>query len=226
MTAPDNVHVAILAGGSGTRFWPASRAARPKQMLPLAGAKPLLRETYERLSGWVPDERIGVITAARHVDAVRELLPELSEGSVIGEPRARNTAAACALACHWAASLDPDAVVVILPADHVIRPTEELQSVLDTAARRAHVNELRYCYELGLKKDPKLTGSITLKFVISKTGTVTSSTLTGKMGQTTVEACSVKAVKRWKFPSNDDGVVVVEYPLTFSLRDTKAKKPK
>lgn len=138
MNAPENVHVAILAGGSGTRFWPASRAARPKQMLPLAGASPLLRETYERLAGWVPDERIGVITAARHVDAVRELLPELSSTNVIGEPRARNTAAACALACHWAASLDPDAVVVILPADHVIRPPEELQSVLDAAARRAH----------------------------------------------------------------------------------------
>lgn len=156
MTAPDNVHVAILAGGSGTRFWPASRAARPKQMLPLAGVKPLLRETYERLTGWVPDERIGVITAARHVNAVRELLPELSEGSVIGEPRARNTAAACALACHWAASLDPDAVVVILPADHVIRPTDELQSVLDAAARRA--NAAGTLLTLGLRPRFAATG--------------------------------------------------------------------
>lgn len=153
---PPELHVAILAGGSGTRFWPASRGGRPKQFLPLSGGRPLLRETFDRLEGLVPAERVAVVTAERHRAAVSELLPELAPEQVIGEPRARNTAAACALACHWAADRDPDAVVLTLPADHVIRPAEELRAVLSAAGRRAA--SARTLLTLGLRPTHPATG--------------------------------------------------------------------
>ena len=128
---------AILAGGSGTRFWPASTRAVPKQMLPLTGGEPLLRETFLRLDGLVDPARVAIVTAARHANAVRELLPELPPENVLGEPRPRNTAAACALAAHWARRQDPDATLLTLPSDHVVEPKEDHRSVLAAEAARA-----------------------------------------------------------------------------------------
>ena len=131
------LHAAILAGGSGTRFWPVSVRGVPKQLLALTGGAPLLRQTYERLDGLVPPERVVVVTAARFADDVRRLLPELPAENVLGEPAARNTAPACALAAHWAARQSPDATLLVVPADHVVSPAEELRAKLLAAARRA-----------------------------------------------------------------------------------------
>ncbi len=130
-------YVAILAGGSGTRFWPASTRDLPKQMLPLTGGAPLLRETVDRLAGFAPPERILVVTGARHTESVRRLLPELVPDAVLSEPRARNTSAACALAAHRALRDDADATVVTLSADHVISPASEFRDALAAAAARA-----------------------------------------------------------------------------------------
>jgi len=130
-------YVAILAGGSGTRFWPASTREVPKQMLPLTGERPLLRETVDRLAGFVPPERILVVTGARHTESVRRLLPELPPDAVLSEPRARNTSAACALAAHRALRDDADATVVTLAADHVISPASKFRDALAAAAARA-----------------------------------------------------------------------------------------
>ena len=93
------LHAIIMAGGSGTRFWPASRVARPKQFLPIAGDRAMLRATYERILPLVPKERVLVVTARSQVELVRECLPELSPENVLGEPEARNTAPCVA----WAA---------------------------------------------------------------------------------------------------------------------------
>ena len=112
----------IMAGGSGTRFWPASRAARPKQLLPIGGDEPLLVRTSRRLGDAVPPERQMVITGAGLVDAVRELLPEVPAAQVVGEPAARDTAACVGLASLLVERLDPDATVVAMPADHLIAP--------------------------------------------------------------------------------------------------------
>lgn len=132
-----SLFVALLAGGSGTRFWPASTRDVPKQLLPLAGGKPLLRETYDRVAPLAPPERFVVVTSARFVDAVRALLPEIPAANVLGEPVGRNTAAACAVAAEWARARAADAVLLTLPTDHAVSPADELRAKLSAAAARA-----------------------------------------------------------------------------------------
>ncbi len=151
-----NLYAAILAGGSGTRFWPASTRSVPKQMLPLTGGAPLLRETVDRLAGLVPAERLLVVTGAHYVEQVRAILPELGPNAILAEPIAKNTAAACALAAHWVAQRDPDAVLLTLPADHAISPSAELCEMLAAAAARA--DESGRLLTLGLRPRHAATG--------------------------------------------------------------------
>lgn len=117
-----SLHAVLMAGGSGTRFWPVSRKARPKQLLPVAGELPMLVETSRRLLPLIPPERQFVITSARYVDAVCELLPDVPREQVIGEPEGRDTAPCIGLAAWLVERLDADATVVAMPSDHVIRP--------------------------------------------------------------------------------------------------------
>jgi mannose-1-phosphate guanylyltransferase len=151
-----NPLIAILAGGSGTRFWPASTRDVPKQFLPLSGGAPLLRETYDRIAPMTDPSRVAVFTAARFADDVRRLLPELPAGNVIGEPVARNTAAACAVAAQWAQSRDAGAVLLTLPADHLTSPASELREMLGAAAD--HAAEARSLVTLGLRPTYASTG--------------------------------------------------------------------
>jgi mannose-1-phosphate guanylyltransferase len=150
------LHIVILAGGSGTRFWPASTRDVPKQFLPLANGAPLLRATYERIAPLAPPERVAVVTSAATADAVRKLLPELPPANVIGEPVARNTAAACAVAARWALARDANAVVVTVPADHLVSPAEDLRAKLAAAA--AHAEAARSLVTLGLQPAHAATG--------------------------------------------------------------------
>ena len=129
------LHGLIMAGGAGTRFWPLSRKNRPKQLLRLAGQETLLRQTIDRFEGLVPPERIVVMTNEALVDAVREDLPELPSAAVIGEPAKRDTAPCVGLAAALMIRRDPDATMVVAPADHVIGPTSQFQSALELAER-------------------------------------------------------------------------------------------
>lgn len=129
------LHAVIMAGGSGTRFWPASRRSRPKQLLALIGDLPLLRMTRDRLDGLVPGERVWVVTTAATVAAVRELLPELPAGNVIAEPAGRNTAACAGLAAVAVLDRDPEAVCAMLPADHLIGNPARFCSALAAGGR-------------------------------------------------------------------------------------------
>ena len=86
------LYVAILAGGSGTRLWPLSRAERPKQLLPLAGDRTLIQQTLDRVLPLVPPERVLVLTERSHADAIREQLPELPAPNIVVEPPRRGTA--------------------------------------------------------------------------------------------------------------------------------------
>ena len=129
------LHAVIMAGGSGTRFWPASRQHLPKQLLSLVTDTPLLRMTYERLEGLVPPERIWIVTTAMTAEATRGLLPELPAANVLAEPVGRNTAACAGFAAHGALDKDPDATCIVLPADHVIAEADRFWSAMEAGAR-------------------------------------------------------------------------------------------
>ncbi len=111
---------AILAGGSGTRFWPLSTPERPKQLLPLTGDRPLLAQSVARLRGLVPPERTLILTGPSLVDSVAATLPEVPRPNIFPEPRAASTAPALAWAAHWIAKHDPGAQMLSLHADWAI----------------------------------------------------------------------------------------------------------
>lgn len=136
----DRTHGVIMAGGSGTRLWPLSRNARPKQLLRLFGGKSLLRTAYERLATVLPPERIHVITAASHLPQIAEELPELPGGNLYGEPEGRDTAAAVGLAAAILNSRDPESVMGIFTADHIIEPIDRFGDAVRTAFRVATAN--------------------------------------------------------------------------------------
>ncbi len=141
--------VLILAGGSGERFWPLSRRAKPKQLLRLLSDESLLEQTLGRLKGFVPPERILILTNQDQEAAVRALLPDMPEGNIVAEPAKRDTAAAIALAVGWVARRDSGATMLVLPADHVIRDTAAFQR--DLAAATLAAEQTGALVTIGLK---------------------------------------------------------------------------
>jgi mannose-1-phosphate guanylyltransferase len=125
----------ILAGGSGTRFWPMSRAKVPKQFLALAGEKSLIRETFERLEPLVGARRVWVVSGEAHVDLVRAEIPEIPRENILGEPVARNTAPCIGLAARCILERDADASLLVSPSDHIVRPPEAFRALVLAAAR-------------------------------------------------------------------------------------------
>ena len=129
------LHAVIMAGGSGTRFWPASRQSRPKQFLELVTDTPLLRMTFERLGSLVPPERVWIVTTAATAEATHEVLPELPANNVLAEPVGRNTAACAGFAAHTVLAQDSEAICIVLPADHVIGDVSRFCSAMEAGAR-------------------------------------------------------------------------------------------
>ena len=136
MSTP-TIYAVIMAGGSGTRFWPASVAERPKQFLPISGGLPMIVETFRRLEGLVDAAHVLVVTAESQAALVRDALPELPAENILAEPEARNTAPCVAWAAYEIARRDPEAIQVVLPADHVIRPAADFRDTLLAAAEVA-----------------------------------------------------------------------------------------
>ena len=117
----DNCYCVILAGGFGTRFWPISKTSMPKQFLDVADTgRTFLRQTYDRFLNIVPQENILVVTGARYRDIVKEQLPELDESNLLLEPYSRNTAPCIAYATYTLLKRNPEANIVVSPADHII----------------------------------------------------------------------------------------------------------
>ena len=130
----NHTYVIIMAGGVGSRFWPASRTARPKQFLDILGTgHSLLRLTFERFLKLCPAERVFVVTNALYKDLVKEQLPELSDNQVLCEPSRNNTAPCVAYAALKIHSLDSQANLVIAPSDHVILQEEAFVQTLSKA---------------------------------------------------------------------------------------------
>jgi len=127
------LHAVIMAGGSGTRFWPESRKASPKQLLRLVGDATMLQQTVSRLGGLVPPERVLIVTNQRLVEPISEQLPQLPQDSILGEPCKRDTAPCIGLAAIHCSREDDDATMVVMPADHVISPDEKFQEAIRQA---------------------------------------------------------------------------------------------
>jgi len=139
MDRSKNVYVLVIAGGRGTRFWPRSRRAMPKQCISLDGQDTLLQRTIRRVVPVIDPERVLVVTAAEMADAVVEQLPELPPGNVLVEPEGRNTAPCVGWGSVEIArrARSPDAVMVVLPADHLIEDEEEFRDLLLGCAQAA-----------------------------------------------------------------------------------------
>lgn len=123
----------IMAGGSGTRFWPLSRKARPKQFLALATQKTMIEETLARLSGLAPISDSFVVCGQLHAAPAARLLKGLPKANVLVEPEARNTAPAIALACAHVARKNPRGVLVVMPSDQHIAKPKAFQAALRSA---------------------------------------------------------------------------------------------
>jgi mannose-1-phosphate guanylyltransferase len=127
-----------MAGGVGTRFWPASRGERPKQFLDILGTgKTFLRQTYERFLPLVPSENILVVTGESYRDLVAEQIPELAPSQILGEPLGRNTAPCIAYAAFRLRAIDPEAVMIVAPSDHLITGEDEFRRAVTESVRFA-----------------------------------------------------------------------------------------
>lgn len=129
-----HTYVIIMAGGVGTRFWPFSRTSYPKQFHDVLGTgRTLLQQTADRFDGVCPPENIFIVTSSLYKDLCQQQLPQLSDDQILCEPVARNTAPCIAYACYKIAQRDPEANIVVAPADHIILKEEEFQRTISTA---------------------------------------------------------------------------------------------
>jgi mannose-1-phosphate guanylyltransferase len=136
------LYVLVLSGGAGTRLWPLSRRDRPKQFLNLLGARSLLQDTVDRVSEIVPTERVFVVAPPEHRTLIHEQLPDLAMDHLVVEPYPRGNAAAVGLAMAALAAFDPEAVVAVLPSDHVVEKRGQFRKVLIAATAAAEHGHL------------------------------------------------------------------------------------
>ena len=135
------VYAVIMAGGIGSRFWPESREARPKQFLSVFGETTLIQNTVARLQGIIPPERCLIVTHERYFEQTARQLPAVPEENILLEPISRNTAPCIAYAAEKLRAKDPDATMVVLPADHLIRDAREFHEILRVAIEKAQEPE-------------------------------------------------------------------------------------
>ena len=131
------LHAPIMAGGGGTRFWPRSRRTKPKQFITLMGERTLLQLTAERVESQVTPANTWIMTAADHREEVMRELPHVPENQVIGEPCPRDTAPCVALGAALIAARDPDGIMLVMPADHMIEPSQEFRRIVHAAEHLA-----------------------------------------------------------------------------------------
>lgn len=155
LTGMEDVYIVIMAGGSGTRFWPLSREAMPKQLLRIDGDKTLIQQTIGRVNPLIPSDRIFIVTNENHAEQIRFQVPEIKKENYIIEPAARNTAAAIGLAAVHIKRRNPDAIIGVLSADHVIKDNDLFRNILNDAFKVAAMD---YLVTIGLKPTRPETG--------------------------------------------------------------------
>jgi mannose-1-phosphate guanylyltransferase len=136
-----NIYAVIMAGGVGSRFWPRSKKKTPKQLLKIFGDNTMIQDAVKRLKGIIEPENIYIITNKLQISGVLTQLPELPVENIIEEPFGRNTAACIGLASILIRKKDPDAVTLVLPADHIIEGEKEFHDTLLSAAKFADESE-------------------------------------------------------------------------------------
>lgn len=152
-----NLYVVLMAGGVGVRFWPYSRNSRPKQFLDVLGTgKTLIQSTFERFLPICAAQNIFVVTHEEHASIVREQLPQLTPGQILTEPMRKNTGACIAYASFKIQQLDPEAVVVVSPSDHLILKESQFLDVIKKAADQARADDK--LITLGIKPTRPETG--------------------------------------------------------------------
>lgn len=127
------LHAVVMAGGSGTRFWPQSRSALPKQFLKLFGDETLLAATLSRVADWIPSDRSWVVTNKAHAAQTRLQLPKLPPGNILQEPCGRNTAPCIGLAALQVAARDPEGIMLVMPADHFVPDADAFRKAVERA---------------------------------------------------------------------------------------------
>lgn len=138
----NNYHAVIMAGGSGTRFWPLSRKARPKQLLPILGGVSLLRDTVERLFPLFSPEQVHVVVGEQYLATVRDSLPMLPLENILDEPVGRDTAPCVGFSAAFLEWKHPGSTFCILPADHFVGEKEKFHDALREGYERAQSNAL------------------------------------------------------------------------------------
>jgi len=124
------MYALIMAGGEGKRFWPLSRRDKPKQFLSLIGGKSMIRSTVDRILPLIPIRNIFIVTLERYADETLNHIPEIPRDNLILEPEGKNTAPAVAFGTLKIRKLDPDAITIVLPADHAIGKEDTFREVL------------------------------------------------------------------------------------------------
>jgi mannose-1-phosphate guanylyltransferase len=152
-----NNYALIMAGGIGSRFWPKSRTAHPKQFIDILGTgKTLIQNTYERFLKIVPKENIFIVTNDIYRELVKEQLPDVGDNQILCEPILRNTAPCIAYGCNKIAAINPDACVVVAPSDHLILDSDAFVSAIN---KSLHVAAKHECLiTLGIKPSRPDTG--------------------------------------------------------------------
>jgi len=138
----EHLYGLILAGGRGTRFWPKSRRATAKQVLRLFGDRSLIQQTVNRLRPVLPPERIWILTNGHLRDEIVHQLPEVPKRQILAEPAQRNTAPAIGLAAQILHGLDPESIMGVFPADHVIGKPRQYVSLLKAALKAARAGKI------------------------------------------------------------------------------------
>jgi mannose-1-phosphate guanylyltransferase len=146
----------IMAGGVGTRFWPRSRERSPKQFLEILGGGTMIENTLDRLKPLVDPNDMYVVTNRVQAEMVKRLVPGMPASNVLAEPIGRNTAACIGLAALWINRADPDGVMVVSPADHIVQNTDEFIRILRLAVRVAEEREA--LVTIGIKPTHPETG--------------------------------------------------------------------
>ncbi len=152
-----NTYCVIMAGGIGSRFWPMSRTAFPKQFIDILGTgRTLIQQTYDRFLKICPKENIYVVTNDDYVKIVKEQLPSLSDNQILAEPFRKNTAPCAAYASYKIGSIDPEATIVVAPSDHLILKEDTFVNAINSCAKKSREEDC--LVTLGIKPTRPDTG--------------------------------------------------------------------